>query len=124
MTDVREVLADYYRYANAGDWHRWCDLFADDMVMDEQLAGRIEGRGTLRALMDGMAELYASFQNVPSQVLVDGDEAAVVSHITARSSSGRPIEADAMNYFRIEHGLITYMANHHDTRPFQVLSQS
>ncbi|MFD4138603.1 MULTISPECIES: nuclear transport factor 2 family protein [unclassified Streptomyces] len=122
--DARDVLADYYIHANAGDWDRWCGLFADAMVMDEQLAGRIEGRDKLRSMMAGMGELYASFQNVPLHILVDGDEAAVVSRISARSSSGKPIEADVMNYFRIENGLITYMANHHDTLPFQVLSES
>ncbi|MFE3648253.1 nuclear transport factor 2 family protein [Streptomyces sp. NPDC059152] len=124
MKDTRDVLARYYVYANAGDWDRWCDLFAADMVMDEQLAGRIEGRDTLRSMMAGMEELYSSFENIPSHFLVDGDEAAVVSHISARSASGAPIEAAAMNYFRIENGLITYLANHHDTLPFQVLSQS
>ncbi|MEU2828845.1 nuclear transport factor 2 family protein [Streptomyces lavendulae] len=122
--DARNVLDQYYRYANEGDWDRWCGLFAEDMVMDEQLAGRIEGRDKLRSMMAGMGELYASFENVPLHVLVDGEEAAVVSRISARSAAGRPIEAGAMNYFRIRDGLITYMANHHDTLPFQVLSQS
>ncbi|MEU2737301.1 nuclear transport factor 2 family protein [Streptomyces sp. NPDC007095] len=121
---AREVLAHYYRYANSGRWDRWCDLFAESMFMDEQLAGRIEGRDKLRSMMTGMGELYASFENQPLCVLVDGNQAAVVSRITARSASGKPIEADVMNYFRIENGLITYMANYHDTLPFQVLSQS
>ncbi|MEV7775719.1 nuclear transport factor 2 family protein [Kitasatospora sp. NPDC086791] len=124
--NAREVLADYYVHANDGDWDSWCDLFAEDMVMDEQLAGRIEGRDRLRAMMRGMGAMYASFENVPRYFLVDvdGEEAAVVSHISARSSSGRPIEADVMNYFRIRAGRITYMSNFHDTLPFQVLSRS
>ncbi|MGW3044284.1 MULTISPECIES: nuclear transport factor 2 family protein [Kitasatospora] len=124
--NAREVLANYYVHANDGDWDSWCDLFAEDMVMDEQLAGRIEGRERLRSMMRGMGAMYASFENLPRYFLVDagGEEAAVVSHISARSSSGRPIEADVMNYFRIHDGRITYMSNHHDTLPFQVLSQS
>ncbi|MFJ5974644.1 nuclear transport factor 2 family protein [Streptomyces sp. NPDC093060] len=121
---TREVLTRYYRYANSAQWDLWCDLFAETMVMDEQLAGRIEGRDKLRSMMTGMGELYASFQNQPLCVLVDEDQAAVVSRITARSASGNPIEAAVMNYFRIENGLIAYMANYHDTLPFQVLSQS
>ncbi|MFJ9821478.1 nuclear transport factor 2 family protein [Streptomyces sp. NPDC101151] len=124
VMSAREVLTRYYRYANSGRWDRWCELFADTMVMDEQLAGRIEGRDKLRSMMTGMGELYASFENNPLHVVVDGDQAAVVSRITARSASGKPIEAAVMNYFRIENGLITYMANYHDTLPFQVLSQS
>jgi ketosteroid isomerase-like protein len=122
--NARDVLANYYVYANEGDWSRWCDLFAEDMVMDEQLAGRIEGRTRLHAMMTGMGELYAAFENLPLHFVVDGAQAAVVSHISARSSSGKPIEADVMNYFRIEDGRITYMANFHDTQPFQVLSRA
>jgi ketosteroid isomerase-like protein len=113
--DARAVLDRYYELANAGDWDAWCDLFDPDMIMDEQLAGHIEGLDKLRSMM---GDMYASFQNEPLHKLVDGNQAAVVSHISARSRSGQAIEADVMNYFRIERGRITYMANFHDTAPF------
>ena len=45
----QDVIDRYYETANAGDWDAWCDLFTDDMVMDEQLAGHIEALATLRA---------------------------------------------------------------------------
>ncbi len=51
-------------------------------------------------------------------------EAAAVSHITATTPAGDRIEADVMNYFKIEGDHISYMANFHDTVPFQVLSQA
>jgi ketosteroid isomerase-like protein len=55
--------------------------------------------------------------------MVDGTQAAVVSHLSAVSTTGRTIEAEVMNYFRIEGGRITYMANFHDTAPFRVLDE-
>ena len=119
----QDILSRYYEYANAGDWDRWCDLFAADMTMDEQLAGHIEGQDKLRLMMSGFGNMYTSFQNVPRVFIVDADQAAVVSHITATSASGKRIEADVMNYFRIADGLISYMANYHDTVPFQALAQ-
>jgi ketosteroid isomerase-like protein len=117
----RAIIEQYYKHANAGNWKAWCDLFADDMVMDEQLAGHIEGLATLRPMMDGMGEAYAKFQNVPKSILVDGDQGAVVSHISARAAKypDQPIEAEVMNYFRFKDGKITYMANFHDSRPFK-----
>lgn len=121
---ARDVLNRYYEYANSGDWDRWCDLFSADTEIDEQLAGRVEGRETLRKMMAGFGGLYASFQNKPLHFLVDGEQAAVVSHISAVSPAGSTVEAEVMNYFRIVDGLITYMANFHDTVPFQVLSQN
>ena len=108
----------YYTYANAGNWDSWCDLFTDNTVMDEQLAGHIEGANTLRGMMKGFPTMYRSFQNTPKHILAEGNEGAVVSHISAVNADGRQIEANVMNYFRFEDGKIAYMANFHDTKPF------
>lgn len=118
---TRAVIDAYYRHANAGDWDAWCDLFADDMVMDEQLAGHIETLAALRPMMAGMGTAYAKFQNEPRHVVVDGETAAVVSHISALAAKypDRPIEAEVMNYFRLSGGKIAYMANFHDSVPFR-----
>lgn len=117
----RTIIDSYYDLANAGDWDAWCDLFADDMVMDEQLAGHIEGLAALRPMMAGMGEAYAVFRNEPKHVVVDGDQGAVVSHISARAAKfpDEPIEAEVMNYFRFDGGMISYMANFHDSVPFE-----
>jgi ketosteroid isomerase-like protein len=122
---TEQIVKKYYELANKGDWDAWCELFAIDQVMDEQLAGHVEGRETLRDMMKGFPDMYASFQNVPQHFVigVDGETAAVVSHITAKTHDGAVIEARVCNYFRAENDLITYMANYHDTAPFAVLSK-
>jgi ketosteroid isomerase-like protein len=117
----RETIDAYYIRANAGAWDSWCDLFTDDQVMDEQLAGHIETLATLRSMMKGMPGMYAKFQNVPKHILVAGEEAAVVSHISAVTPGGVTIEADVMNYFQFRDGRIRYMANFHDTVPFRAV---
>lgn len=119
--DTREVVDEYYRHANAGDWDRWCDLFAEDQVMDEQLAGRVEGLATLRSMMKGFPDMYAAFANVPQHVVVDGQQAAVVAQISATTHRGERIEARVINYFRVVDGRIAYVTNTHDTVPFAVL---
>ena len=63
--DNRKIIDSYYEYANAGKWMEWCDLFAENQEMDEQLAGHISGLATLRDMMRGMGQAYAKFQNVP-----------------------------------------------------------
>ena len=117
--ESKEIIDKYYEHANSGDWDAWCGLFADDMVMDEQLAGHIEGLNTLRPMMAGMSTNYSKFQNVPRHIIVNGDEGAVVSHISAANAAGVPIEADVMNYFRFQNGKIIYMSNFHDSVPFK-----
>jgi ketosteroid isomerase-like protein len=116
--DTRETVNRYYELANAGDWDRWCDLFAPDQVMDEQIAGHVEGRETLRELMRGFPAMYAEFSNKPVHIVVEDGQAAVVSHISARTVSGIEIQADVCNYFQIEDGRIAYLSNHHDSVPF------
>ncbi len=116
-----DTIRKYYEFANAGQWEAWCDLFTDDMVMDEQLAGHIEGLTTLRPMMAGMGQAYATFQNMLKEMLVEGNQGAVLSHISARAAKfpDEPIEAEVMNYFRFRDGKIAYMRNVHDTRPFE-----
>lgn len=115
---TRSVVETYYELANSGDWDAWCDLFAPDQVMDEQLAGHIEGQDALRTIMKGFPDMYARFANVPRHVVVDGEQAAVVSHISAATHTGATIEADVCNYFRVSAERIAYLANFHDTAPF------
>ncbi|WP_163999279.1 nuclear transport factor 2 family protein [Pyxidicoccus caerfyrddinensis] len=115
---VRQVIDRYYECVNAGDWEGWLALFDERFVMDEQLAGHLEGMVVLRGAVAGLKRIYSRFQNVPHYVVIDGEQACVVSHISAASARGEPIEADVANYFCIQNGRITYLANFHDTAPF------
>jgi ketosteroid isomerase-like protein len=116
--NTREIIDTYYQSVNAGDWDTWLTLFDDNVVIDEQLAGHVEGIGILRGAIDGMKKGYSKFQNKPMHIVVDGDNAAVVSHIEAANASGTPIDARVANYFQIKNGKIAYMANFHDSVPF------
>jgi ketosteroid isomerase-like protein len=121
---TRSIIAEYYRLANSGDWSSWTDLFSAQQIMDEQLAGHIEGKQTLQEMMADFPKMYATFKNVPTRVIIEGDEAAVFSHISAETAAGEHVEVDVANYFRITDGRISYMRNVHDTLPFQgLLSQ-
>ena len=116
--DTREVIETYYRAATAGDWDAWLDLFHEDVVMDEQLAGHVEGKDFLREVVEAIKTGYEKFENVPKHIVVEADRAAAITHISARSQ-GIDVEADAANYFELRDGKIVYTANIHDTVPFQ-----
>ncbi|KJH73003.1 nuclear transport factor 2 family protein [Aliterella atlantica] len=116
--NAKDVIEKYYESANAGDWNTWLSLFDKNIVMDEQLAGHVEGISILEGAIGGIERGYSKFQNNPQHIVINGDEACVVSHISAANASGVPIEANVANYFRFKDGKIAYMANFHDTRPF------
>jgi len=116
--DTRQIIDTYYDSVNRGDWNTWLTLFQENVVIDEQLAGHVEGLDILRGAVGGLEKGYSKFQNVPTHIVVNGNEACVVSHISAANAAGVPIEANVANYFRIDNGKIAYMANFHDTVPF------
>lgn len=117
---VQELAEAYFEHANAGEWDAWCDLFADDMVYDEQLAGRIEGLDKLRPMMQGFPEAYKEFINTPQHFVIGPNSATVLSHISARAMQypDEPIEADAALYIEVDQGKIKYAKNLHDSKPF------
>lgn len=115
---TRDVIDRYYQYANSGDWDNWLTLFAADVVVDEQLAGHLEGIDNLRGFGDAIDRGYSKFHMDPQHVVVQGDEAAVFWHLDAANASRVPIDAYGANYFSLTNGLISYMRTLHDTVPF------
>ena len=116
--DTREVIDRYYETVNAGDWDTWLTLFADDLVVDEQLAGHLEGIAPLRGAVGSMKKGYSKFLMLPEHVVIEAEQAAVVWHCEAANASGVPIDVRGANYFRVEDGKIVYMANFHDKGAF------
>jgi ketosteroid isomerase-like protein len=119
MTNL-EIIQKYFELASAGKWDDWFDLFSEDMVYQEQLAGRIEGRETMRPMMQGFPQAYKVFKNEARSMFVSGDEGAAVSHISAQAMKypDEPIEAEAMLYLKFKDGKIVYAQNFHDSKPF------
>ena len=115
-----EIVEKYFEYANAGEWDKWCDLFSEDMVYEEQLAGRIEGRETMRPMMAGFPDAYKSFTNTVRHIVVSGNQGAAVSHISAQAMKypDEQIEAEAMLYLQFKDGKIVFAQNFHDSKPF------
>ena len=116
--DTREVIDRYYETVNAGDWDTWLTLFADDLVVDEQLAGHLEGVAPLRGAVGAMKKGYSKFLMLPEHVVIELEQAAVVWHCEAANATGVPIDVRGANYFRVEEGKIVYMANFHDKGAF------
>jgi ketosteroid isomerase-like protein len=118
-----EVVLKYYACVNAGDWDQWLTLFDENLVMDEQLMGHVEGLDALRGVAAGLKSGFNKFLMFPQHVVVEGDEAAVIWKFEAETAKGAPINANGANFFRVENGKITYMSNFHDTKPFAPLTE-
>ena len=116
--DTREIVQKYFEYVNSGQWDQYLTLFAPTIVMDEQLAGHLEGRGAISNSIQGLRDNH-EFRNNPREIVVEGNRAMATWHIVAPQANGRTIEVDGVNFYRIEGGQITYFRNFHDTAPFR-----
>ncbi|MBE9170201.1 nuclear transport factor 2 family protein [Pleurocapsales cyanobacterium LEGE 06147] len=115
---TKEIVNKYYDYVNKGDWNNWLTLFDDNIVIDEQLAGHLEGIKILGDAVGGLEKGYSKFLMHPQRTLINRSHAFVIWNFEGANASGVPIEAKGVNYFRVENDKITYMSNFHDTRPF------
>jgi ketosteroid isomerase-like protein len=112
-----EIIDQYYAAVNSGDWDTWLTLFADDMTMDEQLMGHVDGIGPLRDVVGGLKQ-FKKFQMHPQHIVANGKEGMVVWDFEAIDPNGKEINVRGANFFRFENGKIAYMSNFHDTKPF------
>lgn len=115
---TRETINAYYQAVNSGNWDVWLTLFADDVVMQEQLAGQSSGLAAMYSVVESFKRGYSKFLMHPQHILVDGNQAAVVWHCEAANAQGVPIDAWGANYFRVREGKIVVLADYHDTVPF------
>ena len=76
--NTKEVINKYYESVNAGDWDTWLTLFDDNIVVDEQLAGHVEGIAVLQGAVDGLKRGYSKFLMNPLEIVVEGKGACVI----------------------------------------------
>ena len=116
--NTREIINNYYQAVNSGNWNMWLTLFANDAVVEDQIAGRAQGIDALRGAVDAIRRGYSKFLMHPLHIIIENDQAAVIWHCEVANASGVPIDARGANYFQINNSKIVYMANFHDTVPF------
>lgn len=115
--DTRTVVETYFEYVNAGRWDDYLTLFADDIVMDEQLLGRVEGKEELAKGIEGLRG-NPDFRNYPKEIVVEGDRAMAMWNIQSPMPNGKKLDLKGVNFFKVADGKIAYFANFHDTAPF------
>lgn len=116
--DTRNIVKQYFDNVNAGEWDKWLNLFDENIVMDEQLSGHIEGINDLAKSIEGLRS-SPKFQNHLLEFVVEGNRAMANWHLQTTRPDGKNIEVKGVNYYKIKNGKIIYFANFHDTLPFR-----
>lgn len=114
---TREIVDEYFACVNSGRWDDYIELFADDIIMDEQILGHIEGKESLAKGIEGLRN-NPDFRNFPKEIVVDSDKAMAIWNIISPNPDGSTLNLKGVNYFKIKDNKIAYFANFHDTAPF------
>lgn len=116
--DTREIVKTYFEYVNSGRWDDYLNLFDENIVMNEQLSGHIEGIEALGKSIEGLRKSPKFLNNLLESV-VEGNSAMATWHLKTIGPKGKPIDVKGVNYYKIKNGKIVYFANFHDTVPFK-----
>lgn len=117
---IKEIVTKYFEYVNSAQWDNYISLFDDNVIMDEQLGGHLEGIEEVNKGIEGLRN-SPGFKNYLVDMVVDGDVAMARWHIQADFGPEKQVEARGVNYFVIKDEKIVRFANYHDTKPFDVL---
>ncbi|MGE5787880.1 MAG: MBL fold metallo-hydrolase, partial [Myxococcales bacterium] len=124
-TSVEDVIRCYFACVNEARWNDYFALFAEDVILDDQMAGHTEGIANVRGVIPLFQSLAAlpNFRSELLQVFVDVDEEHAVAlwHMRLNAPDGTPVEARGSNLFWVHEGKIRYLRTIHDTAPFQPL---
>ena len=123
---TEETIEQYFGCVDRGAWDECAALFNDDVVVDDQLAGRFTGTDALRRGMDAIRSGARVFQVQPQHTFVTGDAGCVIWRVEAESKQGEkltyPDHPDrpviGASHFQLRNGKISYMRTIHDSVPF------
>lgn len=116
--DTKSVVEKYFESINNQDWNTWLTLFTDDVTVEDSISGKRKGLDSLRDTGQNTIAIFKKFENHIIHLVVNGDLAMVVCHISAITKNDVKIESTGANFYHVKNGKIRYMQSLHDTVPF------
>lgn len=112
--DTLSVVARYFQYLNTEDWEAMRELWHDDGELDASGARpRTGGEGAIDYFRKAFAP-YASHDDMPTKVEVDGGQAAVDVHYVGVTHEGREVVIDAHSVYEVDAGKIRRLTSRYD----------
>ena len=105
-----QAVRDSYDALNSGDIEATLAVLAPDAEWHESSAlpdaGSYRGRDALRAFLEDFLQSWERFHQEVEEVIVEGDRAALMIHLTARGrGSGAEVDARYAHVWTLRDGL-------------------
>ena len=110
MSENSEALKRGYEAFNRGDAETVSDVFADDARWEGPntpgvpMSGNNEGKDAVLQALGAIGESFERFHVSPDEMVEEGDTIVVLSHLDAKTKSGKELKLPGVEIWRMSAG--------------------
>lgn len=112
--DTLAVVARYFQCLNAENWECMAGLWHDDAQLDASGARPRVGPDAVIDYLRKAFASYATHDDAPTAISVDGGRASVDVHYVGRTHEGREVVIDARSVYEVRDDRIARLTTRYD----------
>lgn len=124
---MEDAARTYFMCVTKGDVEGILALFADDARLINPMTGEegIRGKAALRSFYRKLVSSLVDYHAGPTDIVIEGNKLVAPLHLAGKTSDGKPIEMNNLNFWTFENGKFKTLRIYMDTYPYrQALSQA
>jgi len=103
---IRDIVSRYFEYINNRKFDELFGLFCEDVIFSCPVDFRVKGLEKIKPFYLKVPENYPQHADMPLDVLIQGNRAAVLIQFEGKSAAGVPVSFLATDWFTFEGGKI------------------
>lgn len=104
--NIKDIVKSYFRLVNEERFDEFFDLFDPDVEFNAPFNFHTRGIESAKPYYLQVPENYPDHVDIPVEILVSGNKAAVFIDFTGRTKDGVPVAFKATDWFEFENGKI------------------
>jgi ketosteroid isomerase-like protein len=124
---MEDAARAYFANVTKGDVEGILALFADDARLINPMTGEegIRGKAALRSFYQTLVSSLVDYHAGPTDIVIEGNKLIAPLRLAGKTSDGKPIEMNNLNFWTFENGKFKILRIYMDTYPYrQALSQA
>ncbi len=117
----------YFERVTNGDVDGILELFADDAKLINPMTGEegIQGKAALLPFYEKLTSSLVDYKAAATDIVIDGNKLVAPLHLEGKTTDGKPIVMNNLNFWTFENGKFKILRTYMDTHPYrQALSQA
>ena len=117
----------YFERVTNGDVDGILELFVDDAKLINPVTGAagIQGKAALRVFYEKLTTSLVDYTPTATDIIIEGNKLIAPLHLEGKTTDGRPLVMDNLNFWTFENGKFKVLRIYMDTHPYRTaLSQA